>query len=92
MSRLLLLLFFTNLFIFKDTAREAGCLVTGGQTVVNPWCTIGGVASSVCTMDKVCKPRVLCLGRGRMRSILEPKPKLRFTRSILKIRRSNFVS
>ena len=33
---------------FQDTAREAGCLVTGGQTVVNPWCTVGGVASSVC--------------------------------------------
>ena len=32
---------------FQDTAREAGCLVTGGQTVVNPWVTVGGVASSV---------------------------------------------
>lgn len=41
---------------FQDTAREAGCLVTGGQTVVNPWCTIGGVASSVCTMDKIIMP------------------------------------
>ena len=26
---------------FQDTAREAGCLVTGGQTVLNPWCTVG---------------------------------------------------
>lgn len=34
---------------FQDTAREAGCLVTGGQTVINPWCTIGGVASTVCS-------------------------------------------
>lgn len=41
---------------FQDTAREAGCLVTGGQTVVNPWCTIGGVASSVCSMQKVILP------------------------------------
>lgn len=41
---------------FQDTAREAGCLVTGGQTVVNPWCTIGGVASSVCSMDKIIMP------------------------------------
>jgi len=41
---------------FQDTAREAGCLVTGGQTVVNPWCTIGGVASSVCTRDKIIMP------------------------------------
>lgn len=27
---------------------EAGTSVTGGQSVVNPWCTIGGVASSIC--------------------------------------------
>jgi selenide,water dikinase len=33
---------------FKDTAIEAGTTVTGGQTVVNPWITIGGVASAVC--------------------------------------------
>jgi len=26
---------------FKDTAAEAGSLVTGGQTVKNPWLTIG---------------------------------------------------
>jgi len=41
---------------FQDTAREAGCLVTGGQTVVNPWCTVGGVASSVCTQEKIIMP------------------------------------
>lgn len=34
---------------FQDTAIEAGCLVTGGQTVINPWVTIGGVASTVCS-------------------------------------------
>lgn len=33
---------------FKDSALEAGTTVTGGQTVVNPWCTIGGVATTVC--------------------------------------------
>lgn len=33
---------------FKDSACEAGTRVTGGQTVVNPWCIIGGVASTVC--------------------------------------------
>lgn len=33
---------------FKDTALEAGVQVTGGQTVFNPWLTIGGVASSIC--------------------------------------------
>lgn len=33
---------------FKDGAEEGGSCVTGGQTVLNPWLTIGGVASSVC--------------------------------------------
>ena len=33
---------------FKDCALEAGSTVTGGQTVMNPWCTIGGVATTVC--------------------------------------------
>ncbi|KAF6203450.1 hypothetical protein GE061_001781 [Apolygus lucorum] len=32
---------------FKDSAMEAGTTVSGGQTVVNPWCTIGGVATTV---------------------------------------------
>jgi len=41
---------------FQDTAREAGCLVTGGQTVVNPWCTVGGVASSVCRDGDIIMP------------------------------------
>ena len=41
---------------FQDTAREAGCLVTGGQTVVNPWCTVGGVASTVCRDGDVIMP------------------------------------
>lgn len=41
---------------FQDTAREAGCLVTGGQTVINPWCTVGGVASTVCSPEAVIMP------------------------------------
>jgi len=41
---------------FQDTAREAGCLVTGGQTVLNPWCTVGGVASSVCQPQHIILP------------------------------------
>ena len=37
------------LFAFdKDTAEEAGTSVNGGQTVVNPWMTVGGVATTVC--------------------------------------------
>lgn len=41
---------------FQDTAQEAGCLVTGGQTVLNPWCTVGGVASTVCTKNNLIMP------------------------------------
>ncbi len=33
---------------FRDAAEEAGTSVTGGQTVINPWIIIGGVASVVC--------------------------------------------
>merc|ERR1712142_838980 len=41
---------------FQDTAQEAGCLVTGGQTVLNPWVTVGGVASSVCSQEDIIMP------------------------------------
>lgn len=41
---------------FQDTALEAGCKVTGGQTVVNPWCIIGGVATTVCKEGDVIMP------------------------------------
>ncbi len=33
---------------FKDTAVEAGSMVSGGETVMNPWLTIGGAATTVC--------------------------------------------
>jgi len=32
---------------FNDLAKEAGTTVTGGQTVLNPWPIVGGVATSV---------------------------------------------
>lgn len=41
---------------FKDSALEAGTSVTGGQTVVNPWCTIGGVATTVCQPNEYIVP------------------------------------
>jgi len=41
---------------FKDCAQEAVSQVTGGQTVINPWLTIGGVASSVCAAPEVILP------------------------------------
>lgn len=40
----------------QDCAAEAGCMVRGGQTVFNPWLTIGGVASSVCTREEYIMP------------------------------------
>lgn len=33
---------------FKDASEEAGTSVTGGQTVLNPWIVMGGVATTVC--------------------------------------------
>jgi len=33
---------------FSDLAKQAGTSVSGGQTVMNPWPIIGGVATSVC--------------------------------------------
>mmetsp|Transcript_14154 Transcript_14154/g.39144 ORF Transcript_14154/g.39144 Transcript_14154/m.39144 type:complete len:335 (-) Transcript_14154:2533-3537(-) len=36
---------------FRDACLEAGTSVTGGQTVLNPWPIIGGVATSVVTED-----------------------------------------
>lgn len=41
---------------FKDCAEEAGCGVTGGQTVLNPWIIIGGVATSVCKTGEFIDP------------------------------------
>uniref|UniRef100_K1QWI6 Selenide, water dikinase 1 n=1 Tax=Magallana gigas TaxID=29159 RepID=K1QWI6_MAGGI len=37
---------------FKDQAEEGGTAVTGGQTVINPWMTIGGVATTVCQSNE----------------------------------------
>mmetsp|Transcript_5166 Transcript_5166/g.10694 ORF Transcript_5166/g.10694 Transcript_5166/m.10694 type:complete len:353 (-) Transcript_5166:379-1437(-) len=44
----------TNLMVrgFRDACTEAGTTVTGGQTVLNPWPIIGGVATSVVTRDE----------------------------------------
>jgi len=41
---------------FKDCALEAGCNVTGGQSVMNPWLTVGGVATSVCQASEMIMP------------------------------------
>ncbi len=36
---------------FRDACTEAETTITGGQTVLNPWPIIGGVATSVVTKD-----------------------------------------
>mmetsp|Transcript_17288 Transcript_17288/g.69511 ORF Transcript_17288/g.69511 Transcript_17288/m.69511 type:complete len:311 (+) Transcript_17288:206-1138(+) len=41
---------------FSDLAEEAGVEVSGGQTVLNPWCIVGGVASSICSVEEVIAP------------------------------------
>eukprot|EP01096_Ripella_sp_DP13-Kostka_P003253 TRINITY_DN1470_c0_g2_i1.p1 TRINITY_DN1470_c0_g2~~TRINITY_DN1470_c0_g2_i1.p1 ORF type:complete len:316 (+),score=122.08 TRINITY_DN1470_c0_g2_i1:205-1152(+) len=41
---------------FIDLAHEAGTQVTGGQTVMNPWPIIGGVASAVCKEQDFIRP------------------------------------
>ena len=47
---------------FSDLAKEAGCSVNGGQTVLNPWFIVGGVASSVCSDDEFIMPNQACVG------------------------------
>eukprot|EP01120_Amphizonella_sp_Union-15-10_P009185 TRINITY_DN3436_c0_g1_i2.p1 TRINITY_DN3436_c0_g1~~TRINITY_DN3436_c0_g1_i2.p1 ORF type:complete len:309 (-),score=46.67 TRINITY_DN3436_c0_g1_i2:169-1095(-) len=41
---------------FNDLALEAGTIVTGGQTVVNPWPIIGGTVASLCKKDEFIMP------------------------------------
>merc|ERR1712156_32382 len=47
---------------FKDCALEANSTVTGGQTVMNPWCTIGGVATTVCQPNEFIIPDPAVVG------------------------------
>lgn len=42
---------------FDDQATAAGTIVSGGQTVLNPWPIIGGVAKSVVKLHDVIMPR-----------------------------------
>lgn len=41
---------------FRDAAEEGGTSVTGGQTVINPWIIIGGVATVVCQPNEFIMP------------------------------------
>jgi len=47
---------------FNDQAKFAGTEVTGGQTVLNPWPIIGGVAMSTITEDEMIRPENAKLG------------------------------
>lgn len=47
---------------FKDCALEAGCSVTGGHTTMNPWFTIGGVATTVCQPNEFIIPDAAVVG------------------------------
>ncbi|PVV01946.1 hypothetical protein BB560_003617 [Smittium megazygosporum] len=41
---------------FHDSASLAGTIVTGGQTIRNPWLLLGGVASSVSKETEILRP------------------------------------
>ncbi|XP_030379724.1 selenide, water dikinase-like [Scaptodrosophila lebanonensis] len=47
---------------FSDSALEAGTNISGGHTTINPWCTIGGVASSVCRRNEFIVPDNVMVG------------------------------
>lgn len=47
---------------FKDLAVEADTSVNGGQTVINPWVTIGGVATTVCQANEFIMPDSAVIG------------------------------
>lgn len=40
---------------FNDCATEAETTITGGQSIMNPWPIIGGVANAVCHQDEYIK-------------------------------------
>ncbi|KDO28193.1 selenide [Saprolegnia parasitica CBS 223.65] len=48
---------------FNDLAREAGTNVTGGQTVMNPWPIVGGVAMSVRAESEIIRPENATAGQ-----------------------------
>jgi selenide, water dikinase len=54
-SLLLQIIFLIIILVFslQDCALEAGTYVNGGQTVINPWVTIGGTATAVVHAQEV---------------------------------------
>jgi selenide,water dikinase len=47
---------------FRDACTEAETCITGGQTVLNPWPIIGGVATSVCAKGEFVESDGACVG------------------------------
>jgi len=47
---------------FKDACAEAEAPITGGQTVLNPWPIIGGVATALCTEEEFIYPDSAVVG------------------------------
>ena len=43
---------------FDDCAKEAGTKITGGQSIMNPWPMIGGVANVMCQKDEYTRPNL----------------------------------
>ncbi len=51
-----------QILFFEECAEEAGTTVQGGQTVVNPWLIVGGVATAVCTQNEIIIPENAIVG------------------------------
>lgn len=43
---------------FDDCAKEAGTSITGGQSIMNPWPMIGGVANVMCQQSEYSRPNL----------------------------------
>lgn len=47
---------------FKDCAQQADTSIQGGQTSVNPWIIVGGVATSICKKSEIIIPEYAAIG------------------------------
>lgn len=47
---------------FKDCAQQADTSIQGGQTSVNPWVIVGGVATSICKKSEIIIPEYAAIG------------------------------
>ncbi|KAJ6644407.1 Inactive selenide, water dikinase-like protein [Pseudolycoriella hygida] len=41
---------------FRDAAKHCGCELKMGNIAINPWCLIGGVATSICRSEEIVMP------------------------------------